>query len=470
MKTSSLFNKTFYRLAVIGLLSLSINSLYSQQVKKKIVRVIEVDDKGERVVKEYNVSNDAAKFDSITRDVHKKMQIERIKMDSLEKVLMINIPENIECPPMPEMPDMPDFDIDVPDAPFFDFNINHDFDFFVPDSESSSDKVYYSERSLDKSGDLDKMLKDLENGTFDPAKYNMKEVEKDKIKDFRTKGKGEVIVLGNRSMSPRHIRQHSYSPYRKATRNHIEARIGKKGHRMIYIKGDSLNKKDIEGYTIMSSGDLNEEDFDRIIMRNNADWDGKHSISGHHMAFYSFDSDKDSIEKSMSKTYFIDSYDDNDEPNFEKVIVGRDGSKSKSLLWKVKEGEKNEKRSIIIANDNSITKYDYLKPNAEEFDMLEKSGFLKVDKAKLLADESLILIPPKDKDRYIIKFKESESGKVKVIIANENGKTIKTEEFEHSKGKTEKEIEIKDFTSGIYFIQAQLNGKTTTSKLEIKID
>ena len=461
-------------MAVAGLISLSANNAFSQQVKKKIVRVIEVDDKGEKVVKEYNLSNDAAKFDSITHDVRKKIQVEQIKMDSLERILMKNLPNNSEfilippVPPMHDMSDFPDFNygFDMPEAPFFGSDDN--FEMFNQDSTGNSAKIYYSEKSFDKSGDLDKILEDLESGKFDPQKWNMKEVEKDKIKDFKTKGKGEVIVFEHRTIVPPHIRHFYGNPHRieRYRRDRDEAREDGNEHRMIYINGDSLNMKDFETYTIESTVGSDGEGCEKIVVMSPDD-SGHKRIKGHRMVVYSTDSIDD---KGKMKTFTIKSTDDSDEPNGEKtIVVTTDGNKSNVSFKDNDEGNK-EKKMIVIVNDNKTTKFEFTKPSADDFKMLEKSELMKEDKAKLLSDESLMLIPKKEKDKYSINFQEKETGKVKVIIADDKGKAIKTVDFDYTKGKTEKEVEIKDLKSGVYFIQAQLNGKTTTSKLEIKID
>lgn len=463
MKAKRLLNKSFFLLTVLGLIGLSASSVFSQQVKKKIVRVVEIDDKGERVVKEFNVTNDAAKYDSITRDIRSKIKIEKSKMDSLKHALMISFPSHPEFPQMPEMPDIPDFDfhIEAPDAPFFEFGNDGNFDFFTPDLEGSSAKIYYSEKNLDKGDNLDKILEDLENGTFDPQKWNMKELEKDKIKDFKTNGKGEVIVFNNQLNPPHRIKWCNPNPHKNAPRNHIEARMLRNGHHMIYVDADSI-KKNFETYTF-SSGDSDEVGWSMIDMKRNGE--DKHHGNGHHIEFYNFDSDKDSTEDVFPKSFTFESSDDFDGPNSERlIVVGPDDNKSKKA-WIPYEG--GERRTIITTNNDNITKFDYLKPSAEELSMLEKSGFLKPDGSKLLNSESIILIPRKEQGKYNLLFKEEELGKVKVLVANDKGSVIKTEEFEHSKVKTEKEVEIKDLKSGVYFIQAQMNGKTTTSKLKI---
>jgi hypothetical protein len=406
-------------MAVVGLIGLSANSAFSQQVKKKIVRVIEIDDNGERVVKEFNVSNDAAKFDSISRDVRKKIKVERIKMDSLEHILMIALPKHSEFPTMPDMPDMPDFDVDfdMPEASFF--GSDSDFENFAPGSNGGSAKIFYSEKNFDKSGDLDKILEDLEKGTFDPQKWNMKEVEKDKIKDFKTKGKGEVIILGNRTVASPRIRHFYGNLHRDCERlnDRGDARISRNGRRMVIYSTDSII-----------------DDDDRM------------------------------------NTFTIESSDDSDEARCEKVVVIKSEGKDKNISWNVNDDGKKNVKTVVIVNDNKTQKLDFTSLSVDERKMLENSDLMQEDETKLLSPESLILIPKKEKDKYSINFQEKETGKVKVIIADAKGKAIKTEEFDHAKGKTETEIELKDLKSGVYFIQAQLNGKTITSKMEIRID
>lgn len=387
-------------MALAGLISLNTNFAFSQQVKKKIVRVIEVDGNGERVVKEFDVSNNTAKFDSIAHDVHKKMKIEQMKLDSLEHILRNRTLKHFSFPIIPDFPPMPDFEFDVPEIPSFGFNDNRNFEFFTPDSTDSSTKIYYSEKSIDNSENLAKILEDLEKGTFDPQKWDMKEVEKNKIKDFKTKGKGEVIILDNHSMAPQHFEYFHGNPYMDAARARADMRRGR--NRMIYFNDDSLNKKDFGSYSI------------RL-------------------------------------------FDDFDEPNCDNV-------------YSISSSGKKNSRKIVLINDDKITKIIYSKPSDDEMKMLEKAGLAKEDMAKLLSPESLILLPKEGKDKYTVRFREKETGKVKVIITDDKGKALNSVEFEHSKGRTEKEIELKDLKPGTYFIQAQLNGKTTTSKLVLKVE
>lgn len=455
---------------MIGLVGFSANSAFSQQVKKKIVRVIEDDGKGEKVVKEYDITNNKQKFDSITRDVHKKMKIEQKKIDSLEQVLMISLPNHLE------IPDMPDFNFDMPEAPFF--GSDNDFEIFAPEPAEGSTKIYYSEKNLDKSGNLDKILEDLEKGTFDPQKWNMKEVEKDKIKDFKTNGKGEVIVFGNRSITPPNIQYFRGNPHRNGTRAHVEMRRGGRGNRMIYINGDSLNNKDFETYTFESSDDSDGDACEKTIIISpdgkrtektfwGGDDDGHKNMKGHRMVIYSNDSVN---ENGKMKTFTVESTNDSNDADGKKVIVVTSDGKKGNVSFNVNDDSSKDKRMIVIVNDDKTTKFEFTKPSVDDFKMLEKSDLMKEDKTKLLSPESLMLIPKKEKDKYGINFQSKEFGKVKVIIADNNGKSILSEEFDYTKGKLEKEVEIKDLKSGVYFIQAQLNGKTTTSKLEIKID
>lgn len=406
MKTNRLFNKAILALAIIGLVGFSTSKIYAQQVKKKIVRVIEDDGKGEKVVKEYDITNDRQKFDSITRDVHKKMQIERIKMDSLREIIAHNMPHPIEFPPIPDVPEPPFFDLGFDDhtGDFFEGDDDFDFNFELPDFELQSPKVFYSEKSLDKSGDLDKMLQDLENGTFDPSKYDMKEVEKDKIKDFKSNGKGNVIILGDHKVVVPYFNQSGREYERQARKMRHMGRGNS-----FYFNTDSLNDGKIKSFSFESSDDNDPDNEHVMIIRSN----GKHGN-------FSFDE-----------------------------------SKSK------------QKRMIVIANDNGVTKFSFTNPSSDETKMLEKAGLAKVDESKLLPSESLLLVPQEEKNMYKITFRADESGKAKVILTDDKGKTIKTEEFDYLKGKFEKDIEIKDLNSGVYFIQAQLNNKTTTSKLKV---
>ncbi len=408
MKT--ILNKTILVLAIVGLVGFFANPLYAQQVKKKVIRVIEDDGKGEKVVKEYDITNNRQKFDRISRDVRKKMEIERIKMDSLRKIMERNMPRNIEFPQIPDVPEPPFFDLGFDDhtGNFFEGDCDFDFDFVLPDFEPQGPKVFYSEKSLDKSGDLDKMLQDLENGTFDPAKYNMKEVEKDKLKDFKTNGKGNVIILGD---NPVVVHPRINRSSRDFNRQIRKIRHSDRGN-MFYLNCDSLGDK--------------------------------------------------------TKTFSIVSTDDED-PNCEKVVIIKSNGKDRKFKYNYNENDNlgNDKRMVVIANDNGMTKFLFTKPSAEELKKFEKSDLGKVDESKLLPTESLIMIPQEDKDKYKIKFEAEESGKVKVILTDENGKLISSESFDYSKGKFEKEIEIKDLKSGVYYLQAQLNKKTTTSKLKV---
>jgi hypothetical protein len=472
MKTNVLFNKALYLMVVIAIIGLNVNTAFSQE-KKKLVRVIEIDDKGgEHVVKEINLTNNAAKMDSITRNVTKKIQIEQIKLDSLRHLLMMNMPKHLEFPPMPGLPEMPEFDFgfNAPEPTFLGSDFETDFDMFIPDSESNSSKIYYSEKNFDKNANLDKILEDLEKGTFDPQKWNMKEVDKDKLKDFKTNGKGEVIVIGNRSSASPNIRYFSGNPHRKIIRMRRDgAREGQSGHRMIYFNTDSLSDKNTETYTIESSGD-SDNDLSQKFTIIAPETYGNKRIRGNHMIIYSSDSLKDSNDKSKMKTFTIKATSDSDEPNCEKVIVVTSDGKNSHVMRKPDSDGKKEKKMIVMVNDNKTTKFSFTNPSDDEMKMLEKSSIAKEDKTKLLSAEALMFLPKEEKDKYTIRFQEKETGKVKVIIADEKGKSIKTEEFDHSNGKTEKEVEIKDLKSGTYFIQAQLNGKTVTTKLEIKID
>lgn len=407
MKTSLLLNKAILGLAIIGLVGFCANSSYAQQVKKKVIRVIEDDGKGEKVVKEYDITNNRQKFDSITRDVRKKMEIERIKMDSLREIMERNMPRTIGFPPIPDVPEPPFFDLGFDDhtGGFFDGDNDFDFDFALPEFEAQGPKVFYSEKNLDKSGDLDKMLQDLENGTFDPAKYNMKEVEKDKLKDFKTSGKGNVIILGD---NPVVVHPRIARPSRDFNRQIRKMRHSNRGN-MFYFNSDSLN-------------------------------DNTFSITS---------SDEDS--------------------NGDNVVIIKSNGKNKRFKYSLNDDDSfsNEKRMVVIANDNGMTKFLFTKLTSDDLKKFEKSDLAKVDESKLLPTESVIMIPLEDKDKYKISFKAEESGKVKVVLADENGKQLQSESFDYSKGKFEKEIEIKDLKSGVYYLQAQLNNKTTTSKLKV---
>jgi hypothetical protein len=188
--------------------------------------------------------------------------------------------------------------------------------------------------------------------------------------------------------------------------------------------------------------------------------------NAHRMIYFN----SDSLDKANSKYYTIESSDDFDGPNCEKVVIVRsDGKRNSASRSFSSEGKKNV-RKIVVVNDNKTTKLEFTKPSVDEMKMLEKSDLMKEDNAKLLSPESLMLFPKEEKDKYTIRFQEKEAGKVKFVFADNKGKAIKTEEFDCSNGKTEKDIELKDLKSGVYFIQAQLNGKTTTVKMELKIE
>jgi len=414
MKTNLLFKKTFFLMVVIGLFCLGANSAYSQE-KKKIIRIIEVDEKGEHIVKEIKMSgdkhfeiiadNELSNIDSITHDIKNKIIIERIKMDSLRHIIMSVRPHHPNFPPIPEF----EFDESFIDAP----EIDQDFNILLTDSTPDRLRLYYTEKGFDQSDDLEKILEDLEKGTFDPQKWNMKEIEKDKIKEFKTKGTGEVIILGNNWAGTPRIRRHYY----KIEEGDGQNRMNRKARKMVYINsdfvGDSLNEKNMEAYTVEATVDSDGE--------------------------------------------------------CEKVIrIAPEGKKRGKVSWTEKgEGEKTIK-TVVIVNDKGKTKIQFTSPSPEEMKMLENSSFAKQDPSKQLPFDSFMLLPQKGNDKYSIKFDLNEAGNVKVIIVDDKGKTLISDEFDHSKGKTEREIAIKDLKSGDYFIQTQCNGKTLTYKLEIE--
>ncbi len=429
MKTKKLFKKALFGLFIVGLISIYSNDSFAQQVKKKVIRIIENDGKGEKIVKEYDITNNKQKYDSISREVRKKMKIERIKLDSLRDIIAHSMPHTIELPPIPDIPELPFIDLGFDDCTISHLDFNNDsdddlnffdhgfesigdedynsFNFFVPSDETSRPKIFYREKEFENTGDLDKMLKDLEDGSFDPSKYSMKEIEKDKIKDFKTGGKGNVIVLKN---SPKVFHSRSVRPKREFERQYRKFNHSGTGN-WFYFNSDSL-KNDKDSYFSIVTSDDNGSDNENVVIIKSK---GKHGD-------YKYD-----IEESKSK----------------------------------------QKRMIVIANDNGVTKFSFTNPSSEELKMIEKTGFAKVDETKLLPPESLFLIPQDVKDKFKITFKAGESGKVKVVLSDEKGKLLKTETFDYTKGKFEKEVEIKELNSGVYYIQAQLNNKTTTSKLKV---
>lgn len=412
MKPKKLFKNAILTLIIIGLVGVVSNDSFAQQVKKKIIRVIESDGKGEKVVKEYDITSNRQKYDSITREVREKIEIERIKMDSLHEIIRHRIPRNIEIPPIPDVPEPPFFDLGMDDCTdhFFDWSADdeNDFEFFSPNFEPLGPKVFYSEKGFEKSGDLDKMLQDLESGTFDPAKYSMKEVEEDKVKDFKSDGKGNIIIIGD---------QHKLiHPWAKVEKRELEKQLRKIKH---------PGKGNMFYYNL---GSLDNDNKNTIIIK-------------------SFNNDSD---------------------NEHYAILNSNGKHGR-VHFDFNEDGSDAKRTIVITNDTGV-KFSFTNPSSDEIKNFEKNGLAKVDESNLLSSTSLLLYPTKEKDEYVMMFRARESGKVKVVLVNDKGKTIKNEEFDYSKGKFEKDFEIKDLNPGVYFIQAQLNNKTTTSKLTVTKD
>lgn len=395
-------------MAALGLVCLISNHSYSQD-KKKLIRVIEVDDKGEHLVKEINVANNDIKVDSITHDVQRKLEIEHIKIDSLQKILQKHMPNHFY---FGQFPDMPDFDFNIQEPPIPEFD--QQFEMSGSNSEDFSPKMYFSEKGFDKTGDLTKILEDLENGTFDPQKWNMKEVEKDKIKDFKTKGKGEVFVIN------------SQVPHQNIYR--ISRSASPRDHRMV------------------------------------------RTVRAPRMVYYNIN-ESDSLDDKGMKTITINASRDSDDENVEKVIVhSSKGRKPRHVSWSENTEDEKDIKTVVMVTDGRTTKLNFTHPSDEEMKMLEKAGFAKEGKDKLHIDQMLTLKPKTSNGVYKINLEEKESGKAKVIIADDKGKTLKVEEFDHSNGKTEKEVEIKDLKSGVYYIQIQLNGKAVTSKVEVIIN
>jgi hypothetical protein len=185
------------------------------------------------------------------------------------------------------------------------------------------------------------------------------------------------------------------------------------------------------------------------------------------MVYYNYDTD--SLENKGMKTYTYNTTLDSDGEDIEKVIVHSSrGRRPRNFSWSEDvDGDKNTK-SIVMITDGKTTKLNFTQPSPEEMKMLEKVGFAKESKEKLHVEEMMMLDSKSTK--YKVTIEEKETGKVKVKFADDKGKTIKTDEFDHAKGISEREIEIKDLKSGIYFVQVQLNEKTSTSKLEIKLE
>lgn len=401
-----------YLLMAIAVIGVTTNTSFAQS-KKKLVRIIEIDDKGEHVVKEINISGDKhiiledidnARIDSITKSMQFKIEAERNKMDSLCYAIKVIAPNRIPIPPMP------DFDMDeamwiIPDFP-------QDFDIFLSDSVVNDMKMYYNEKGFGKSDDLSKMLEDLENGTFDPSKWNMKEVEKDKIKDFKTNGKGDVIIFGDNNSKRNHF--YGFSKHSDKLKKEFEKQ--RKAIQLAYVISDSLGGDKEKEYTIQSTISSDGDNQNKVIILSPNSKKGK------------------------------------------RVFINKDGDNEKTV------------KVFVTVNDNGKTKIELTNPSNDDYKTLQKAGLAKEDKTKLLSPESLTFISGKDENKYTIGFNSDEKGKVKITIVDKEGKTIFTDELDNSKGSTEKEVEIKDLKTGDYFIQAQQNGKTVIMKMEIEIE
>lgn len=412
MKSLQLLKKMTYLLMAIAVIGVTTNTTFAQS-KKKLVRIIEIDDKGEHVVKEINLSGDKhiifedidnARIDSITKSMQFKIESERNKMDSLCYAIKIIAPNRIPIPLMP------DFDMD--EAMWITPDFPHDFDIFLSDSVVNGMKMYYNEKGFGKNDDLSKMLEDLENDTFDPNKWNMKEIEKDKIKDFKTSGKGDVIIFGDNSSK----RNHFYGFSRHSDKLKKEFEKQRKAFQMAYVISDSLDGDKEKEYTIQSTISSDGDNQNKVIIMSPNSKKGK------------------------------------------RVFINKDGDNEKTV------------KVFVTVNDNGKTKIELTNPSNDDYKTLQNAGLAKEDKTKQLSPESLTFISAKDKDKYTIGFNGDEKGKVKITIVDKEGKTIFTDEFDNSKGSTEKEVEIKGLKSGDYFIQAQQNGKAITMKMEIEIE
>lgn len=412
MKSLQLLKKMTYLLMAIAVIGVTTNTTLAQS-KKKLVRIIEIDDKGEHVVKEINLSGDKhiifedidnARIDSITKSMQFKIESERNKMDSLCYAIKIIAPNRIPIPLMP------DFDMD--EAMWITPDFPHDFDIFLSDSVVNGMKMYYNEKGFGKNDDLSKMLEDLENDTFDPNKWNMKEIEKDKIKDFKTSGKGDVIIFGDNSSK----RNHFYGFSRHSDKLKKEFEKQRKAFQMAYVISDSLDGDKEKEYTIQSTISSDGDNQNKVIIMSPNSKKGK------------------------------------------RVFINKDGDNEKTV------------KVFVTVNDNGKTKIELTNPSNDDYKTLQNAGLAKEDKTKQLSPESLTFISAKDKDKYTIGFNGDEKGKVKITIVDKEGKTIFTDEFDNSKGSTEKEVEIKGLKSGDYFIQAQQNGKAITMKMEIEIE
>ena len=405
MKTKRSFNYVLFILALAVFFGLGTNNLNAQHSKRKIVRIVEVDDKGERVIKEYDASKDEAKYDSVIRDISEKMKIERFKMDSLQKTLWQQIPQFTEGLPMPEVPEL-DLNFDFPIAPnapdAFFLEPDKDFSLITPFSEDGQSKIYYSEKGIDNGDKLNNILEELEDGTFDPKKWDIKEIEKDKLKDFKANGKGDIIIYDGNKMSIPQLRYFNVKPYKKHS----------------------------------------------IILRNRP-----HGNNENHNYF--FDSDSTENEKGES--------------NWEVVeVVTSDGTRQKVSIEAGLDSEKEMKKIYFIDNGKA-TKLKFEKPSVEELNMLTKAGIKDADKTKKLDFESFELIPKKERGVFSFNLQDDEPGKAKYTITDDKGNTIKSEEFEHAKGWTKKEIVLKDLKSGQYFIQVQLNSKSIIMRMDLDI-
>ncbi len=463
--------KTILLLGIATLMFLVANQASGQE-KKKIIRIIEVDDKGEKVVKEIAIP-----------EVDKKIRIvsdgKSFSIDSLDKVIKIRmndvLPWNDSLLHLWVSSDVNDFDFDFPVQ--FDLLSGSHFMLFGDDSLDKSTRMYYREKNFNDRKDLDKVLEEVENGTFDPRKWEMKEVDKDKMKDL--KGKGNFLVLAGKDKEIHGSKGFAFVTARSDGNGKEMQVIVERGKQKIRLESDTASSKGkFKTYTFTTTGDC-DKDTEQMVWvspddkgKGNArvkiktiEGKGKHGI-----VYITSDEECDSTAEGKEMTWTVEAEGDGED--VEKVIViGGDGSEKHQKI-KVKKGDgaegKKDVMVTVVADDKGKTEVQFTDPNAEEMKMLVKNGFKKPDEKSKVDGLGFMISKKEGKEKYKLILRSDESGKVKLTLTDEKGKTLSKEEFEHKKGKTEHELEYNEFKTGIYFLQAQLNGKAIAKKIQIE--
>lgn len=481
MKTYTVFIQAIILLVLTALLFLIVNPASSQE-KKKIIRVIEVDKNGEKVIKEINVPDDEyiniitdfvnVNTDSITKSIKIQMKDTHCKMDSLANLMVGIDPGFYIC--------AHDFDFDFD----FDFGIPVDIDslskghlpMFFQDSTGKPLKIYFREKEFKDGKELDKILEDLENDIFDPKKWDMQELEKDKINDPKWKGNGHILIIGDE----KGLHKRKGFCYVTTSDNGDKMIRTAKGKGIMYIKADedSTKKERLLTYTIkVDDGD--DEDINEVYVITDSTLKGKKfhlttiERKGKHGVVYVTKGEKsDSIDVGKEITWTVESTDNGKGGKEVYLISSDDDSPNQKVMVKRIKGLKGEKDITVsvTADDKGKVEVRLSTPTEEELKMLTKNGFIRQDEKKLLENTSLLIVAKPGEEKYSFNLRGEETGKVKILISDEKGKNIKTEEFDHKKGKTEHEVEMKGLKTGRYFIQVQLNGKMLTKKMELVLE